>query len=133
MGQQMIIKLKFLAMNIKIIIIFISILFIMANCNSSQSKNGVYRLIEIHPRFDDSNNFMLPLINMVGGDLHDYKAQIKSEKLVITYKDSMMYETLIEVKDNKIKTADNTYELLNESNRLILINHNSDSIVFELN
>lgn len=36
-------------------------------------------------------------------------------------------------KDYKIKTSDNIYELLNESNRLILINHNSDSILFELN
>ncbi|MFM2203420.1 MAG: hypothetical protein RLZZ605_384, partial [Bacteroidota bacterium] len=41
-------------MNIKILIICFTILFIMAKCNSNQNKNSVYTLIEFRPRFNDS-------------------------------------------------------------------------------
>lgn len=120
-------------MNIKILIICFTILFIMAKCNSNHNKNCVYTLIEIRPRFDDSNNLMLPLINMVGGELHDYTAQINSTQLMVSYKDSIMYKAEIQEKFNKLKTSDNTYEVLKDPNRLILINLNNDSIIFQHN
>lgn len=120
-------------MNIKILIICFSILLIMAKCNSNHNKNSVYTLFEIRPRFDDSNNLMLPLINMVGGELHDYTAQINSTQLMVSYKDSIMYKAEIQEKDNKLKTSDNTYEVLQDPNRLILINLNNDSIIFQHN
>ena len=120
-------------MNIKILIICFSILLIMAKCNSNHNKNSVYTLFEIRPRFDDSNNLMLPLINMVGGELHDYTAQINSTLLMVSYKDSIMYKAEIQEKDNKLKTSDNTYEVLKDPNRLILINNNNDSIIFKHN
>ena len=120
-------------MNIKILIICFTILFIMAKCNSNQNKNSVYTLIEFRPRFNDSNNLMLPLINMVGGELHDYTAQINSTQLMVSYKDSMMYKAEIQQKFNKLKTSDNTYEVLKDPNRLILINNNNDSIIFKHN
>jgi hypothetical protein len=120
-------------MNIKILIICFTILFIMAKCNSNQNKNSVYTLIEFRPRFDDSNNLMLPLINMVGGELHDYTAQINSTLLMVSYKDSIMYKAELQEKDNKLKTSDNTYDVLKDPNRLILINHNNDSIIFQHN
>ena len=120
-------------MNIKILIICFSILLIMAKCNSNHNKNSVYTLFEIRPRFDDSNNLMLPLINMVGGELNDYTAQINSTLLMVSYKDSIMYKAEIQEKDNKLKTSDNTYEVLKDPNRLILINLNNDSIIFQHN
>ncbi|MFM2203918.1 MAG: hypothetical protein RLZZ605_882, partial [Bacteroidota bacterium] len=33
----------------------------------------------------------------------------------------------------KLKTSDNTYEVLKDPNRLILINLNNDSIIFQHN
>lgn len=120
-------------MNIKILIICFTILFVMSKCNSNHNKNCVYTLIEIRPRFDDSNNLMLPLINMVGGELHDYTAQINSTQLMVSYKDSIMYKAEIQEKFNKLMTSDNSYEVLKDSNRLILINHNNDSIIFQHN
>jgi hypothetical protein len=105
----------------------------MAKCNSNHNINSVYTLIEFRPRFDDSNNLMLPLINLVGGDLHDFTAQINSTQLMVSYKDSIMYKVELQEKDNKLKTSDNTYEVLKDLNRLILINHNNDSIIFKHN